>query len=305
MLGWLCDSVMDVEHGHVLQHYEDPDPPLLAPRLNPMPAKNPLESLGYPFTLYHYSRERERAVGRWASMVNAFTRRKLTVESDRLPALSGIVKEIQLQTGDKYLAGLWRQDLSHHLLWQVDTVFAAKDSMWHRPAKYRAPSWSWAAIEGPIRMNLRPSELDKAHGDISPPADDVHVLESEVNPMGQNPYGEVSGGYLKLSTRLWKVVLRPFQNDESINPKFWLRPDKWRDSRMMHRQRQVYTPEGELLGKCILDMPDERDWDVTELWWVKVNVLESGVLVAKDCKGDAFVRVGAVWRLECGRLPEA
>jgi hypothetical protein len=304
MLGWLCDSVTDVEHGYVVEHYEDPDPPLLAPRLNAMPAKNPLESLGYPFTLYHYERERERAVGRWASMVNAFTKRKLTHESDRLPALSGIVKEIQLQTGDEYLAGLWRQDLSHDLLWEVDTLFAAKDSTWHRPAKYRAPSWSWAAIEGPIRMDLRPSELDKAHGDILPLADDVRVLEAKIKPIGQNPYGEVSDGYLKLSTRLWKVILRPFQNDKSINPERWLRPNRWRDNRIMHRRRQVHTPEGEWIGKCVLDMPDERDWDAMELWWVKVNVRERGLLVTKDCKGDVFVRVGKVCRAGDGVLPE-
>jgi hypothetical protein len=88
--------------------------------------------------------------------------------------------------------------------------------------------------------------------------------------------------------RLWKVVLRPFQNDKSINPQCWLRPNKWRDSRIMHRQRQVHTPEGEWIGKCVLDMPDERDWDATKLWLVKVDVRESGVLVIKDCKGDAF-----------------
>ena len=118
----------NVEHGYVEEHYEDPNPPLLAPRLNAMPAKNLLESLGYPFILYKYSRERERAVSRWASMMNAFTGRKLTHKSDKLPAPSGIVKEIQLQTADEYLAGLGRQDLLHDLLWEVDTVFAAKDS---------------------------------------------------------------------------------------------------------------------------------------------------------------------------------
>jgi hypothetical protein len=304
MLGWLCDSVTDVEHGYVVEHYEDPNPPLLAPRLNPMPAKNPLEKFGYPFTLYHYASERERAVGRWASMVNAFTKRKLTHENDRLPALSGIVKEIQLQTGDEYLAGLWRRELSHDLLWEVDCLFAAKDSTWHRPTKYRAPSWSWAAIEGPIRMDLRPSEFDKAYGDVLATADDVRVLEAKVEPIGQNPYGEVSGGYLKLSTRMWKVVLRPFQNSKSINPKYWLRPDKWIDSRIMHRQRQVHTPEGKSIGLCVLDMPDERDWDVTELWWVKVDVRGSGVLVMKDCKGDAFVRVGVVSGLDGIYVPE-
>ena len=243
-------------------------------------------------------------------MVNAFTKRKLTHETDRLPALSGIVKELQLQSGDEYLAGLWRQDLSHDLLWEVDISFAAKDSTWRRPATYRSPSWSWAAIEGPIRMSLHPSELEKAHGDIAPPSDDFRVLEAKIESIGHNPHGEVCGGYLKLATRLWKVVLRPFQNDEYINPKYWLRPDRWRDRRVMHRQRQVYTLEGMRMGKCIIDMPDERDLDATELWWMKVDVHQSGVLITKASKGDAFVRVGTAWTTaeklsdDCPRFPE-
>lgn len=292
MLGWLCDSVTDVEHGHVVDHYEDPSPPLLAPRLTHKPAENPLEHLGLPFTLYHYSRERERSFGRWASTVNAFTKRKLTQESDRLPALSGIVKELQLETGDEYLAGLWRQDIWHYLQWGVDILFAGKDAEWRRPATYRAPSWSWASIEGPIRMDLHPSELEKAHGDVAPPADDVHLLEAKIQTVGQNPYGEVSGGYLKLSTRLWKVVLRPFQNKNYINPKDWLRRERWRDRRIMDRQLEVYTPEGKRMGQCVIDMPDEREWDATELWWVKLDVDQAGVLVTKANEGDAFVRVG-------------
>ncbi|KAH8896330.1 HET-domain-containing protein, partial [Thozetella sp. PMI_491] len=155
MLGWLCDSLTDVEHGFVKEHYENINPPLLAPRLNPEPAKNPLENSGSIFSLYHHSRERERSFSRWASMVNAFSRRKLTRESDKLPALSGIAREIHLETGDEYLAGLWRKDLSHHLLWNLDVIFAGKGAEWRRPLSYRAPSWSWAAIEGPIRMDLR------------------------------------------------------------------------------------------------------------------------------------------------------
>lgn len=49
------------------------------------------------------------------------------------------------------------------------------------------------------------------------------------------------------------------------------------------------------MGKCVLDMPDERDWDTTELWWVKIDAYQSGVLVMKASKGDAFVRVGMAW----------
>jgi len=293
MLGWLCDSTTDVEHGSVAEHEEDPSPPLLAPRLNSKPAENPLQNAGSLFELFHYSHERERQVGRWASMVNAFSRRKLTRESDRLPALSGIVKELQLQTGDEYLAGLWRQDIWHDLQWDVDILFADKDAEWRRPVTYRAPSWSWASIEGPIYMDLHPSELEKAHGDVSPPADDVRLLDAKIYTVGHNPYGELRGGYLKLSTRLWKAVLRPRQNSQYTNPKYWLQPEKkWRDKRRVDRSFEVQTPDGMRMGMCTIDMPDERDWDATDLWWAKLDVHSSGLLITKADGEDAFVRVG-------------
>jgi hypothetical protein len=39
--------------------------------------------------------------------VSDYRRRKLTKESDRLPALSGLATAFQALTGDTYLAGLW------------------------------------------------------------------------------------------------------------------------------------------------------------------------------------------------------
>src|SRR5213076_3258683 len=50
-----------------------------------------------------------------------------------------------LRTGAEYLAGLWRQDLPFGLLWQG----------WHGEGKrvtdkWRAPSWSWTSIDGPV-----------------------------------------------------------------------------------------------------------------------------------------------------------
>lgn len=50
---------------------------------------------------------------------------------------------------DKYLAGFWLKDLVDGLLWSVWEGRPAS-----QPAKYRAPSWSWASLEGPIFMKI-------------------------------------------------------------------------------------------------------------------------------------------------------
>lgn len=54
---------------------------------------------------------------------------------------------------DEYLAGLWRRFLPELLMWEV-----AWESTWRvinahlarRSPCYRAPSWSWLSIDGPV-----------------------------------------------------------------------------------------------------------------------------------------------------------
>ena len=76
----------------------------------------------------------------WAKMVQNYSSRNLTVESDKLPALSGCSRAIQTLNKDIYYAGLWKRALTNDLLWQSVDGKAAS-----RPREYRAP-WSWAAI---------------------------------------------------------------------------------------------------------------------------------------------------------------
>ena len=45
---------------------------------------------------------------RWFTILEAYTRLQLTYESDKFPALSGLAREFYRQTGDEYLAGLWK-----------------------------------------------------------------------------------------------------------------------------------------------------------------------------------------------------
>ncbi|KAK3369591.1 heterokaryon incompatibility protein-domain-containing protein [Lasiosphaeria ovina] len=311
MLGWLCDSGTDVEHGDVREYdanEDDDDPPLLAPRLNFnfLPARpNPLDDIPPSIaSLDHYlytKNKEERSLDTWAATVTAFTKRNLTHDSDRLPALSGIARELHLRgTDDEYLAGLWRRDLFERgILWEVDVFSAPKGATWRRPAKYRAPSWSWASIEGPIQMALRRGPKDRGWEGLEK-KHAPRLLEAKMVTPGQNPYGEVTGGYLKIATYMWSVVLGPFQNKDHINPKYHLRPDRWQDKRLLERMREVYmyTPDTEgkrRMGRCSIDMPGEKEWDTMELWWVELGdayAYGSGLLVARADVGDAFVRVG-------------
>jgi hypothetical protein len=52
----------------------------------------------------------------WWTIVEEYSRRQLTEESDRLPALAGLTKFFQMRTGDTPLTGLWLADLLYGLL---------------------------------------------------------------------------------------------------------------------------------------------------------------------------------------------
>ena len=131
----------------------------------------------------------------WYETLSHYTAsRELTKRSDKLPALSGIASSIQKLTGDSYMAGLWRSELLLGLLWQIDSVESIKRA---NPA--RGPSWSWVNFDGSIHFlghlseRIRYKELAKIE-DIT-----VDVVSDA------NPFGEVSGGRLTLTTKLLEL----------------------------------------------------------------------------------------------------
>ncbi|KAF3768128.1 HET-domain-containing protein, partial [Cryphonectria parasitica EP155] len=62
---------------------------------------------------------REKSWISWTKIVEEYSTKNLTFNTDKLAAMSGIVKEVHDATGDEYLAGLWRKGLLHQLLWST------------------------------------------------------------------------------------------------------------------------------------------------------------------------------------------
>ncbi|KAF2669737.1 HET-domain-containing protein [Microthyrium microscopicum] len=81
---------------------------------------------------------------RWQSVVEDYSRRHLTKASDKLPAITGLIRIAQRTSGDYSTAGVWASTLPKGLLWRHThnkSIYISKD-------EFRAPSWSWAAVEG-------------------------------------------------------------------------------------------------------------------------------------------------------------
>jgi hypothetical protein len=126
--------------------------------------------------------------------VVAYAQLKLTKESDRLPALSGLAGLVAQKTGDVYLAGLWRKDLIRGLQWHS----VHKDSIYesYLPYKYRAPSWSWVSVEGSA-MDF-PKIRDFSMGSHPSFTADAMVLNSSVSPLGKDILSEIVDGRITL-----------------------------------------------------------------------------------------------------------
>lgn len=119
----------------------------------------------------------------WEDLKQWYSKCDLTNSGDKLAALAGNARSIQDRTGDEYVAGIWRKTLEEELCWRA--IDPRK-----RPSCYRAPSWSWAAIDGLIVSKfIRPGILDEKL---------AHVNWVSVMPSGENKLGAVSQGTLSL-----------------------------------------------------------------------------------------------------------
>jgi hypothetical protein len=81
----------------------------------------------------------------WKTIIKVYSTCHLTVEQDKLPAIEGLAISMKEETLGRYLAGLWEGDFCEGLAWyQVPWTTNS------RQKQYRAPSWSWASVDGPV-----------------------------------------------------------------------------------------------------------------------------------------------------------
>ncbi|OBT66958.1 hypothetical protein VE03_04216 [Pseudogymnoascus sp. 23342-1-I1] len=98
----------------------------------------------------------------WLRIVEEYSARRLTDPWDKLPALAGAAEAFRASRGEgRYLAGVWREDLVQSLLWRPYYHHSIgrkvpgpngldKCDVLSEPVERRAPSWSWAALDGQI-----------------------------------------------------------------------------------------------------------------------------------------------------------
>lgn len=212
----------------------------------------------------------------WRRVVASYTRRGLGFAGDKLPAVAALAEAFTKIAADrgrrwKYLAGL-----------QVDVgeegdggggddnldegrrkkMWAAA-LMWHsaswqdctRPVAYRAPSWSWAAVEG--RVDLKGEVWQgPISGHVAIRVDDYGVVPKDARA----PFGMVASGFILLQAKLialhatidlgvdasikgdddWEPPLKTTPPEEE-QPTLELRPDSFTDLEAIRAGVAGYT----------------------------------------------------------------
>lgn len=122
----------------------------------------------------------------WPQIIQLYSAANLTFGKDKLVALSGIARIAYNETGDQYLAGLWRGQIIEQLCWRR----LGSKSRVKRPA-WRAPTWSWASVDGRVFwLPLQDGFLETKY---------VQVLDANTEKYGYDPFGQVANGVIRLA----------------------------------------------------------------------------------------------------------
>ncbi|KAE8444137.1 hypothetical protein EG329_000825 [Mollisiaceae sp. DMI_Dod_QoI] len=150
----------------------------------------------------------------WKRVVETYSKMRLTKATDKLIALAGIAKIMSRRIlngrDEDYVAGMWRDNLESQLLWRVDPA-VGKDGTYdyhsERPGmeEYRAPSFSWAAIDSERGINYA-DVTDFGH-DVKK---DLFIkIETVIlKYKTEDRFGMLTaGGFLELKGTLKKVII--------------------------------------------------------------------------------------------------
>ncbi|TGO16481.1 hypothetical protein BTUL_0027g00100 [Botrytis tulipae] len=150
------------------------------------------------------------AYDRWVQWIALYSKTHLTKDSDKLVAVSALAKCTRAVFDDVYVAGLWRSMFVDQLVWYGRSI--------SRPKDYRAPTWSWASVDGFVALaSIRPNT--KYH---------IEIDEVRVTPVsGVDDTGSILDGYFRARGLLIRdkfvndqrphVVRSLVEKDEGVN----------------------------------------------------------------------------------------
>lgn len=172
----------------------------------------------------------------WTTVVEEYTRLRLTFEEDRLVALSGLAEARKHLSNDIYIAGMWLNNLKRELLWRSD-VPTAKSAVRRLDI---APTWSWASVTCPVVYEDQTATQSTGSTDTIESNWDILGFPNNT-VSGTSSFGKcVAGTYLRMRGYLVEVN---FWRDIDADPlHYYVQPNK-RDSAILF---QIFWDTSEL-----------------------------------------------------------
>jgi hypothetical protein len=152
----------------------------------------------------------------WRHLLENYTRSALTKDQDILVAVSAIAKTLQTSIRAEYFAGIWSWLMPFQLIWVAREGHGPNGEIRPRRAShYTAPTWSWASVIG---STLQDFEGGSWH-DWRPNFDVFEILECKVKYKTDDPFSQVSDGFLRV--RGWLRDLKRFRLQRSAERNVW------------------------------------------------------------------------------------
>jgi hypothetical protein len=127
----------------------------------------------------------------WHRTVEKYTLRRLSHQSDKLPAASGMAMKFGAALKSTYLAGLWTENVLGDLLWS-SAPFLEHPHAATIVEPYRAPAFSWASVDTQIHYELT---LNAEEPKVEYVAT---VVDPECELSTLNPFGEIKSSTLSI-----------------------------------------------------------------------------------------------------------
>jgi hypothetical protein len=162
----------------------------------------------------------------WFVLIEEYTSRNMSFQSDKLPALSGVISALEELTGDICVAGIWKRWFLHGLLWRLQQpewdMYVLFPKPPQRAIPWRAPTWSFASVEGVVIYTLL--ENDPGKGVCA------ELLDCDVTPKGVNRLGELTKGFVRIRAPVAAVFdIVPQQSSERRECKVRMTDDRLAD----------------------------------------------------------------------------
>jgi hypothetical protein len=205
----------------------------------------------------------------WQEIVRGYSACKLTFQTDKLVALSGIVKTIESKRDDTYIAGLWKSTLREHLGWyylpEGDALTPASETT------FRAPSWTWLSIDGEVSFYWDPNDDSLTYlCDILeiPPTEDV----------GSSVF--TASGRLKMQGLILPLSMQSLDSKTTLDIM---------GIRLEEGPRTSFDPDSP--GPEVEDLCSKRNLFLVPLYASTESII--AIMTTQVERSDSFRRVGA------------